>query len=182
MRTTAVAVVLAGLMPVAASAQSDQPGATHARIASALSAAPASVTAHAMVVELDGTVLRPGSNGWVCMPDDPGTPNDSPMCLDAAWREFMDAYMSRRQPELRGIGFGYMLQGDFPVSNIDPFATGPTAANEWVEDSGAHIMMIVADASLLESLPTDAANGGPWVMWKGTPYAHVMIPAPRAAK
>jgi hypothetical protein len=37
--------------------------------------------------------------------------------------------------------------------------------------------MIISDAALLEGLPTDPKNGGPWVMWKGTPYAHVMIPA-----
>ena len=25
-------------------------------------------------------------------------------------------------------------------------------------------------------LSTDPHNGGPYVMWKGTPYAHIMIP------
>jgi hypothetical protein len=24
--------------------------------------------------------------------------------------------------------------------------------------------------------PTDWTKGGPWVMWKGTPYAHIMVP------
>jgi hypothetical protein len=28
----------------------------------------------------------------------------------------------------------------------------------------------------LSALPTDPNNGGPWVMWKGTPYAHIMVP------
>ena len=28
----------------------------------------------------------------------------------------------------------------------------------------------------LDSLPTDPKNGGPWVMFKGTPYAHIMVP------
>jgi hypothetical protein len=40
-------------------------------------------------------------------------------------------------------------------------------------------MMVISDQALLESLPTDPKNGGPWVMWKGTPYAHVMIPTER---
>ncbi len=40
-------------------------------------------------------------------------------------------------------------------------------------------MMITPDPSMLEGLPTDWTNGGPWVMWKGTPYVHVMIPAPK---
>jgi hypothetical protein len=25
-------------------------------------------------------------------------------------------------------------------------------------------------------MPTDPKSGGPWVMWKGTPYAHLMVP------
>jgi hypothetical protein len=29
---------------------------------------------------------------------------------------------------------------------------------------------------MLASLPTDPNNGGPWVMWKGTKYAHIMVP------
>jgi len=29
---------------------------------------------------------------------------------------------------------------------------------------------------LLDAFSTDPKNGGPWVMWKGTPYAHLMVP------
>lgn len=162
--------------PLAASAQN---GSTDARIRNALSAAPASLAEHATVAALDGTVLREGDNGWVCMPDNLETANNAPMCLDAPWRGFMAAYMDGRAPDVDGIGIGYMLQEDFPVSNTDPFATGPTPDNEWVGNGGPHIMLIVADASLLEALPTDPDNGGPWVMWAGTPYAHVMIPTAR---
>ena len=32
------------------------------------------------------------------------------------------------------------------------------------------------EAALLEGISTDPQNGGPYVMWKGTPYAHVMVP------
>lgn len=161
--------------PGAALAQSH--GAANADlIRNALSAAPASVAEHATVADLDGTVLREGTNGWVCMPDMPDVPNNSPMCLDATWREVIDAWMNQRDPDIQGIGISYMLQGDMPVSNVDPFATGPTEDNEWLQDGVPHIMIVVSDQSLLEGLPTDPHNGGPWVMWKGTPYAHVMIP------
>ena len=168
------ALTLIVTLPTVALAQNDA-----ALIRSALSAAPLSVAEGATVADHHGRVVRQGSNGWVCMPDDPAVPNDSPMCLDAPWRDFMDAYTNKRTPSFSGVGFGYMLQGDFPVSNTDPFAAGPTPDNEWVADAGPHIMMIASDPKLLESLPTDPKNGGPWVMWKGTPYAHVMIPAPR---
>lgn len=148
-----------------------------ALIRNAESAAPASV-ADAATVVADGKVLREGTNGWICMPDDPTVANNSPMCLDAPWMAFLGALMSQGEPSFDGIGIGYMLQGDMPVSNKDPYATGPTADNEWVKNSGPHVMIIVSDARLLDSLPTDPTNGGPWVMWHGTPYAHIMIPTP----
>jgi hypothetical protein len=74
-----------------------------------------------------------------------------------------------------------MLQEDMPVSNIDPFASSPTRTNEWLANSGAHVMLLVPDVRSLDGLPTNPHNGGPWVMWKGTPYAHLMIPMERAA-
>jgi hypothetical protein len=37
-------------------------------------------------------------------------------------------------------------------------------------------MVIVPDPAQLDALPTDPQNGGPWVMWKGTKYAHIMMP------
>jgi hypothetical protein len=116
------------------------------------------------------------------MPDMPDVPNDTPMCLDAPWRGFIEAWMAKKTPNVSRVGFGYMLQGDMPVSNVDPFATAPTATNQWLANGGPHVMLLVPDAKLLDGLPTDPANGGPFVMWKGTPYAHVMVPAPAAPK
>jgi hypothetical protein len=37
-------------------------------------------------------------------------------------------------------------------------------------------MVIVPDLEMLEGVSTDPYNGGPWIMWPGTPYAHLMIP------
>ena len=34
----------------------------------------------------------------------------------------------------------------------------------------------------LDALPTDPNNGGPWVMWKGTKYAHIMVPVKEMPK
>lgn len=169
----------AALLAAPAAVLSQQPATSDATslIANALSAAPPSVADGAKVMLMDGTVLRPGTNGWTCFPDDPTVPNNSPMCLDAAWLAFFDAYMHRTTPNFNGVGIGYMLQSDMPVSNTDPFATGPTPENQWIQEGVPHIMLIVSDSRLLEGLPTDPNNGGPWIMWKGTPYAHIMIPA-----
>ena len=37
-------------------------------------------------------------------------------------------------------------------------------------------MIIGPDPAGLEGISTDPHNGGPYVMWKGTDYAHIMIP------
>lgn len=168
------------LLPAAAAAQSEGPG-SDALIRNALSAAPPSVAEHATVANFDGTVLREGSNGWVCMPDMPEVVNNSPMCLDANWREIIDALQNKREPKYTGIAISYMLQSDMPVSNTDPYATAATPDNEWIETGVPHIMVAISDQAMLEGISTDPDNGGPWVMWKGTPYAHIMIPTePRA--
>lgn len=153
-----------------------------ALISNALSAAPVSIAATATVMGHDGRMLKKGTSDWVCMPDLPNVPNDTPMCLDAPWRAFIEAWMNKKIPVVRQLGFGYMLQGDLPVSNTDPFAQAPTSTNQWIAAGDPHVMLLVPDARLLDVLPTDPSSGGPFVMWKGTPYAHVMLPAPKRSR
>lgn len=57
-----------------------------------------------------------------------------------------------------------MLQGGPPTTNTDPFATGPTADNEWMEDGPPHVMLVFADNAALEGISADPQNGGPWVL------------------
>lgn len=86
--------------------------------------------------------------------------------------------MNRRAPEVSEIGLAYMLAGDSPdrgASNNNPFDTQPMADNAWMVD-GPHIMIILPDARHLAAVPVEHHGGGPYVMWKGTPYAHIMMP------
>lgn len=149
------------------------------KIESALSAGPASVTQNATVIDWDQTVLREGTNDWVCLPDAPDTPGNDPMCLDEPWLNWAHAWMNKEEPTYSRMGFGYMLQGGTPSSNTDPYAEGPTPDNEWMDEDVPHIMVIVPDSEALEGLPTSPEGGGPWVMWKGTPYVHIMVPTPK---
>ncbi len=143
---------------------------------SATSAGPTSISAEAAVLDWELNEIRPGSNGWTCLPDRPDTEGNDPWCVDGPWLDFLNAYVSQTDPTYDRIGFAYMLQGDSPVSNSDPYATEPTGPEDWVTGVEAHIMMLVPDLALLEGVSTDHLNGGPWVMWPGTPYAHLMIP------
>ena len=147
-----------------------------AEAAAAESAAPASLSKHATILNRDGQVVRIGSNGWMCLPDDPNTAGTDSICMNESWRNFMDALKNKKKPTYTQVGIAYMLQGDRPVSNTDPYATEPKPGDDWVDQLGAHIMVLVPDADTLKSVPTNPRNGGPWIMWAGTPYAHLMIP------
>jgi hypothetical protein len=150
-------------------------------VAKATSAAPPDIGRNAMVMGMvDGKMkeLRPGTNGWMCMLDLVG---DS-MCLDKEWQAWGDAWMNKKEPpKPKSVGVAYMLKGDKGASNTDPYATKATADNNWVV-SGPHIMILPTDVAQLEAYPTDWTKGGPWVMWKGTPYAHIMVPTTAAPK
>jgi hypothetical protein len=168
-RTAAILMGIALLIPASAWAQiapiPDNP------IAYAESAGIPEIAAQATVLGAEGNVLREGTNGWTCMAM-PG----APMCVDRQWMSWLDAYINQRdQVEVTAVGIAYMLRGDEGASNLDPYAQGPTPDNEWVT-TGPHLMLIVPDPALLAGLPTDPRSGGPYVMWRGTPLVHVMIP------
>lgn len=176
-RPTLSALFFLALVPAALLAQEEMEFESPDRakmIEEATSAAPPSITAEATIVDLEGNVLREGTNGFTCLPDLPGDANYEPMCNDAQWMNFVHAFMNGEEPEVNELGVSYMLSSEWAVSNIDPGATEPTPDNEWVE-GGAHLMVIVPDPAMLEGYPDDPGPG-PYVMWKGTPYVHLMIP------
>lgn len=147
-------------------------------VASAIAAAPAAVGNAATIIAMDadGTMktLREGSNGWTCMPDSPATPGPDPMCMDANAMKWAVAWMGHTQPPSETPGFMYMLEGGTDASNTDPFATKPDG--DWIE-TGPHVM-IVGSMKALEGYPSgpNPDTSQPYVMWAGTPYAHLMIP------
>jgi hypothetical protein len=46
----------------------------------------------------------------------------------------------------------------------------------------AAAILFPLDSSRLEALPTDPNTAGPWIMWKGTKYAHIMVPTAAMSK
>jgi len=146
-----------------------------AKIARAVSAAPAAVSGKATVMDSDGTMLRKGSNGWTCMPD--MMPGDkAPMCNDALWVKLLKAVGDKAPFKANGIGISYMLQGDVGagVSNSDPYHPDPKNAEDYTE-TGPHLMIVVPK-DMLKGITDDPSTGGPYVMWGDTPYAHIMVP------
>lgn len=170
---TPTALVAAMLLAAPAGLYADEK--TDMMIKDALSAAPTSLRDKATVMDWDNNVLQKGSSDFVCYPTPPQLKGTAPMCLDGPWQKWAGAWMNKQDLQITQVGVSYMLAGDEGASNIDPYAEGETADNQWVKE-GPHIMVIVPDPAMLEGLPTDPFNGGPYVMWKGTPYAHIMIP------
>jgi len=152
------------------------------KIASAVSAAPASVTAKATIMDWPATeggtptVLRAGTNGWTCLPDMPDTEGSDPTCLDKPWMTWVEALMAHKPPQITTVGVGYMTaRGGAWGSNTDPYAKAKTPDNHWGPHP-PHVMILVPDLNSLRGISTDPANGGPYVMYAGTPYAHIMAP------
>lgn len=144
-------------------------------IAKIKTGAPAGVVTGATIVQMQpgGTMrtIQTGSNGFTCMMLDPATP----MCADQNAMAWAHAYMTHAAPP-NSVGFVYMLAGDDGASNTDPYAKGPAPGNHWVK-TGPHVMIVGPLASSMGYPATaDPDPTKPYVMWQGTPYAHVMIP------
>ena len=170
-----IAAVASAMMVAPALADSDAE-----LIKNAESAAPAAVGSGATIYapQANGSMktLREGTNGFWCMPNDPATPGNDPMCGDANSMEWAMAWMSKKDPPKGKVGLIYMLSGGSDASNTDPFATAPTGSNNWIT-TGRHVMIMNA-TDLMAGYPTGANpdTSRPYVMWYGTPYAHLMVP------
>ena len=180
MGRSATLALVAPFLPVMMMAQGQMSKAQ--KVADAVKAAPPSISATATIMDWPATpggqmaTLRAGTNGWTCLPDFPATQGDDPMCVDEVWMGFMNAMTNKTPPQIAHEGIGYMIApGGGYGSNKDPFAEKQTADNEWGYDP-PHVMILVPDAKALQGLPTTRQSGGPWVMWSGTPYAHIMVP------
>jgi hypothetical protein len=88
---------------------------------------------------------------------------------------FLKAFMTGAEPQIDHIGIAYMLQGGPVADNDDPMVMEPPAGQEWQMDP-PHIMVLSPLGWDPEIFPTDIASGGPWIMFGGTPYEHLMFP------
>jgi len=149
-----------------------------ALIKSALSAAPAHVAKNAAVMAPgpDGQMmeLRAGTNGFTCLPDQPETPGEDPMCLDPEAMLWAQSWMAHdAAPKNTAPGVAYMLAGGVDISATDPWAKA-TPGQKYIM-SPPHWMMMWPFDPATSGLGTTPKSTGTWIMWAGTPYAHLMI-------
>lgn len=144
-------------------------------IEKAMSAAPADVGKNATIIRIgDGfavTPVREGTSIWTCAVDT----NGEPWCADAAGLEWFKAISTKAEPPDK-TGFVYMLAGDLGTSNHDPYATDKS---HWVH-TGPHVMIVGKAAHEMAAAYPNAMDpdpSNPYVMFPGTKYQHVMLPA-----
>jgi hypothetical protein len=145
------------------------------RIRRAMLAGPASVTSEATIAEMDHqgnmTVLRAGTNDWVCIPGDQNVVGWPDMAIDPmgmVW--FKDLLARKPKPTNNSPGLIYMLNGATQRSYTDAFDTTSLAI-----PIGPHWMILWPFDAKAAGLSTVMRDAGTMVMFAGTPYAHLHI-------
>jgi hypothetical protein len=101
-----------------------------------------------------------------------------PVCGDSEAFKWMMAYMNNTEHDMLHDGYMWMLHGDMGEDNTKAGVLNKADAEDpanWIE-SGAHLMRMPKDPSSLDGMTTDFRSGAPYVMFSGTPWAHLMIP------
>ena len=199
---TGFAVALLTCLPVAAFAQAPQakapsppgpvPLPVH-QVAAAVQAAPAEMRDGAAVLGYNDArklvTLREGKNDMVCLADDP---SDSERFHVACYHKALEPFMARGR-SLRAEGVKgdqvdtvrfkeiksgalkmpanpstlYTLTG--PPTSYDP-ATNKVTGARWL-----YVVYIPGATAASTGLSEKAAPGVPWIMFPGTPKAHIMF-------
>ncbi len=172
-RSRSVATVVALLCVSLAHAQESET--RQAKIRRALSAGPPSISEGARVVDMAETgkmvELRGGKNGFTCFAGHPGVVGDDPGCADPAGLQWiLDWAAHKQKPTNTQPGIIFMLAGGTDWSATDPWATSGTP-QKWPPG-----WLIAWPFNPKATGLTDKPNStGPWIMWAGTPYAHLML-------
>ena len=145
-----------------------------AKIRRALLSGLESITNEATIAEMDAqgemTMLRPGTNQWVCVPGNENIVGQADMCADPMGIRWMRDIMARKPKPRIPSGLIYMLNGATQHSYTDPFdRTSPGIL------IGPHWMIIWPFAARVAGLPTVMRDAGTLVMFAGTPYAHLHV-------
>jgi hypothetical protein len=145
------------------------------KIARALSAGPSNVSEGATVAEMDSHgaihVLRRGSNGWICMPGSATGVGAPPMCADRIAMQWNKDFTEHKpKPSTTVPGIEYMLAGATQRSDSDPFDRKDPPIK-----IGPHWMILWPFDPKTSGLPTTHRPTGAYIMWAGTPWAHVHV-------
>lgn len=169
------------VIPAAVLAQATKPAAPSsdaAYIRKAAGGAPLSISKDARIARFDKdgnvTVVRDGSNDFTCASiPQMGIPA---YCGDKSAWDWMTSAMSRKdKPSNNEPGIAYMMQGGVHYETADgKIEMMPSAKTHNVKEPPHWMLMWPMDPAKT-GLPTRPNASGAYVMFAGTPYAHVMV-------
>lgn len=150
----------------------------HEQVKLALSAAPSHITkdASVMIYGADGklTETRKGTNGFICVPTVMNLPDPDPMCMDAAVHQWMTDLMNNAPKPTNTVpGIAYMARGGSHFEKGGQVVMSGDGAKTVKEP--AHWMIMWPFESATTKLPTVPNPSGVYIMFDGTPYAHLMM-------
>jgi hypothetical protein len=165
------------LVPTLAAAQAT--AADTAFIKLAESGGPADISSKAAVDRIDPKAmtvkeLRPGTNGFTCSVIPDGT--NAPFCGDQnAWTWFRSAFTMQPKPTNAAPGIAYMAKGGIHYETPDGAVVMEKSATTKDVAEPPHWMLMWAFDPAAAGLPDRPNAAGVYVMFAGTPYAHLMV-------
>lgn len=145
-------------------------------IRSAQAAAPAHISDQATIARLEQgrlVTVRPGTNGFTCtLLPDPGNP---PVCGDSAATQWLTAALTRApRPTNTAPGIAYMGKGGTHYERPNGEIVMQAGPDTKVVDEPPH-WMLLWPVDTTSGLPTRPNASGVYIMFAGTPYAHLMV-------
>lgn len=146
----------------------------------ALSAAPAHIAKDAtvMLTDQDGKQVeaKKGTNGFTCIPTVNNRPEEpDPMCFDAAVGQWVDALLNKKdKPDNTVPGVSYMALGGYHWEKEGKILMNEEPGAKLVKEP-PHWMLMWPFDSKEAMLPTLPNPSGVYIMFDGTPFAHLMV-------
>ena len=143
------------------------------------SAAPMEISKDAtiMIPGEDGKLMeaKKGTNGFTCIPDVDGLSKPDPICFDQPTGQWVNDLMSGApKPTNTAPGVSYMAQGGWHFEKDGKILMKNEPGAKTVKEP-PHWMVVWPFESKATGLPSMPGKHGTYVMWDGTPYAHLMI-------
>ncbi len=145
----------------------------------ALSAAPPHIAKDAAVLVFgtDGKLTKgkPGTNGFTCIPTVMNLPEPDPMCMDAAVKQWWEALLANApKPSNIVPGVAYMAAGGSHWEKNGAVVMKEEPSAKVVKEP-PHWMIMWPFDSKASMLPKKPNPSGVYIMFDGTPFAHLMI-------
>ena len=161
-----------GVKDLKAMSQEDQ-------IKLALSAAPPRISRDAAVMlpDKDGKLaeVKKGTNGFTCIPTVNNRPEPDPMCFDAAVGQWVDALVNKKdKPGNTVPGISYMARGGYHWEKDGKILMEEVPGAKLVKEPPHWMMMWPFDSNETK-LPTLPNPSGVYIMFDGSPFAHLMV-------